>query len=382
MRYFLAPQAALKWLETPAVYHIERDDLYELDEGSFAFLRTCASENGSDSRDQGFLDYCIAEGLLTTEGRAAERPPLARSPSPSLRYLELQLTDRCNLRCRHCYIGAGHAQELSLDQVRAVLRQFEEMQGLRVLLTGGEPLLHSRFDEINALLPGLALHSVLFTNGALLTPARLKSLQVHEVQVSVDGMQAAHDTLRGRGSWELALRGLRLAVEAGFPVAVSTMAHHANRDDFEAMDKLFRDLGVREWNVDIPCAAGRVEENEELFLSPAEGGRYLAYGFGGGMHGSASGFGCGLHLMAVLPDGKAAKCTFYGNRPAGTVHEGLRTCWERVRPIRLDQLACACDHLEECRGGCRYRAERLEGPGGRDLFRCHRYGVIDKTEQA
>lgn len=382
MRYFLAPQAALKWLEVPAVYHIEQDDLYELDDESFAFLRTCASENGGETNDLAFLDYCIAEGLLTSEYVPSRRPPLMPSSSPSLRYLELQLTDRCNLRCRHCYIGNGRSQELPAERVQSVLRQFEEMQGLRVLLTGGEPLLHSRFDDINALLPDLALYSVLFTNGALLTPSRLKSLHVHEIQVSVDGMRDAHDALRGSGSWKHALRALRLAADAGFPIAVSTMAHRANRNDFEAMDKLFRDLGVREWNVDIPCAVGRLEDNKELALSPAEGGRYLAYGFGGGMHNSGSGSGCGRHLMAVLPDGKAAKCTFYGDRPVGAVTEGLRTCWERVMPVRLEELACSCDHQEECRGGCRYRAERLDGPGGRDLFRCHLYGVIDKTERA
>jgi radical SAM protein with 4Fe4S-binding SPASM domain len=220
---------------------------------------------------------------------------------------------------------------------------------------------------------------VLFTNGALLTAARLRTLQVHEIQVSIDGMQKAHDVMRGHGSWESALLALRMARDAGFPVAVSTMVHRANRGDFDAMHELFRSLGVREWNVDIPCTAGRFRNNLDLCLSPEEGGRFLSYGFGGGMHSSAEGYGCGLHLMAVLPNGTAAKCTFYGDRPAGIISEGLRACWERVQPIRLDQLSCDCDQQEACRGGCRYRAELLEGPMGRDLYRCALYGIIDKS---
>jgi radical SAM protein with 4Fe4S-binding SPASM domain len=253
------------------------------------------------------------------------------------------------------------------------------MQGLRVLLTGGEPLLHSRFDAINGMLPDLSLHAVLFTNGLLLTPAVLSRLKVHEIQVSIDGMREAHDGLRGRGSWDAAIAAVRSAIDAGFPVAVSTMVHRPNLGDFDAMNDLFRSLNVHEWNVDVPCAAGRMMQNPDLRLTPAEGGKYLAYGFGGGMHGSGDGFGCGLHLLAVLPDGRAAKCTFYGDRPAGSIGEGLRTCWERVRPVRLDSLACSCGHIESCRGGCRYRAELLEGPGGRDLYRCALYGVIDKS---
>ena len=39
MKYFLARDAVLKWLETPSIYHIEKDDLYELDNDSFEFLK-------------------------------------------------------------------------------------------------------------------------------------------------------------------------------------------------------------------------------------------------------------------------------------------------------------------------------------------------------
>jgi radical SAM protein with 4Fe4S-binding SPASM domain len=380
MRYYLTSGTALKWLESLSVFHVERDELYELDDESFGFLRSCATADGCEGGDQAFIEYCLAEGLLTEQPGSQPRPAVVPAPTPSLRYLELQITDRCNLRCRHCYIGEQTGNELSAGRVRTVLNEFEEMQGLRVLLTGGEPLLHSRFDEINEMLSGRSLHTVLFTNGKLLTPARLKKLTVHEIQLSIDGMEEGHDALRGRGSWSAAMLALRSAIDAGFRVAVSTMVHRVNRGDFDEMNALFRSLGVQEWNVDVPCTAGRFKNDRTLSLPPREGGRYLAYGYGGGMHGSGEGYGCGLHLMAVLPDGTAAKCTFYGDRPAGNINEGLRSCWARVRPVRLEDLACSCDHLAACRGGCRFRAELLEGPRGRDLYRCALYGCIDKSE--
>jgi radical SAM protein with 4Fe4S-binding SPASM domain len=260
-----------------------------------------------------------------------------------------------------------------------VLKEFEEMQGLRVLLTGGEPLLHSRFDEINEMLPDLFLRKVLFTNGVLLKKDVLKRLKVHEIQVSIDGMSAAHDTLRGTGTWDVAMAAVRHALDAGFEVSVSTMVHAGNLGDFDTMEKLFKSFGVKDWTVDVPCSAGRLRDNRELMVSPEEGGKYLGYGYGGGMHATGSGYACGLHLMAVLPDGTAAKCTFYGDRAVGTIGEGLRTCWQRIRPIRLDSLDCKCEYLETCRGGCRYRAELLKNPHGRDLYRCSLYGLIDKT---
>ena len=380
MGFHLTRQTALKWLETPAVYQIARDEVYELDDDSFRFLTSCASDEGCDNRDSAFIDYCLEEGLLTREKVMVKRPDLKPSPDPSLRYLELQLTSRCNLRCRHCYIGDDTPRELSSAQVRSVLKEFEEMQGLRVLITGGEPLLHSRFDEINEMLPDLFLRKVLFTNGVLLKKDVLNRLKVHEIQVSIDGMQAAHDALRGAGTWDIALGAVRRALDAGFEVSVSTMIHPGNRGDFDAMERLFKSLGVKDWTVDVPCATGRMKDNRELTVSPEEGGRYLGYGYGGGMHATGPGYACGLHLMAVLPDGSAAKCTFYGDRAVGDIGEGLRTCWQRIRPVKLESLDCKCEYLEACRGGCRYRAELLEHPQGRDLYRCSLYGVIDKAE--
>jgi len=380
MGFHLTRQTALKWLETPAVYQIARDEVYELDDDSFRFLTSCASDEGCDNRDSAFIDYCLEEGLLTREKVTVKRPDLKPSPDPSLRYLELQLTSRCNLRCRHCYIGDDTPRELSSAQVRSVLKEFEEMQGLRVLITGGEPLLHSRFDEINEMLPDLFLRKVLFTNGVLLKKDVLNRLKVHEIQVSIDGMQAAHDALRGAGTWDIALGAVRRALDAGFEVSVSTMVHPGNRGDFDAMERLFKSLGVKDWTVDVPCATGRMKDNRELTVSPEEGGRYLGYGYGGGMHATGPGYACGLHLMAVLPDGSAAKCTFYGDRAVGDIGEGLRTCWQRIRPVKLESLDCKCEYLEACRGGCRYRAELLEHPQGRDLYRCSLYGVIDKAE--
>ncbi len=381
-RFFLAPQTALKQLETPSIYHIVRDELYELDEESVRFLTSCASAEGCLAPESAFTDYCREEGLLTEDPVRTRRPPLEPAPAPSLRYLELQITSRCNLRCRHCYIGDNTPRELPPGTIRTVLEQFEELQGLRVLITGGEPVLHAEFDAINALLPDFAVRKVLFSNGVGLRPELLAQLNVQELQISIDGMQAAHDELRGRGTWDLAVDALRRIRDAGLDASVATMVTSRNLGDFDHMERLFRSLGVREWSVDAPCLAGRMAENSALAAPPETAGALLGYGYGGGMHASSQGFGCGLHLMAVLPDGGAAKCTFYADRPVGTVAEGLRACWSRVRPIRLEHLDCDCDFRDACRGGCRYRAEQGGSPASRDPYRCALYGVIDKPADA
>jgi radical SAM protein with 4Fe4S-binding SPASM domain len=376
MSYFLAQRAALKWLETPSIYQIAKDELYELDDESFRFLKNCASVSGCSSKDNGFTDYCVDEGLLTTEATILQRPLLAQSPVPSLRYLEFQITDACNLRCRHCYIDSTKPNELSPERIQELLKEFADMQGLRVLITGGEPLIHSHFHEINEMLPDFFLRKVLFTNGILLTQGLLKSLKVDEIQVSIDGLERAHDIVRGSGTYKRSMDGVKLALEAGFTVSISTMVHRANFDDFDDMERQFRSMGIKDWTVDVPCVTGRLKENVDLQVGPEEGGRYLGYGYGGGLHASAQGYGCGYHLMSVMADGNIAKCTFYHDRSVGTIRDGLRDAWQKIQPVTLKELSCNCDFIDVCRGGCRHRAELLNGKGGKDPYRCTLYGII------
>jgi radical SAM protein with 4Fe4S-binding SPASM domain len=385
MRYFLADEAVLKWLETPSVYHIKKDELYELDDESFEFLKLCSTKEGCDSDKSEFIAYCLDEEILSSDIPSIKQPVLIKSPVPSLRYLELQITDRCNLRCGHCYIGdistlpsdpSPQGNELSINQIRTILTGFEQMQGLRLLITGGEPLVHSGFHQINAMLPDFSFRKVLFTNGLLLNKKIIDDLNINEIQVSIDGLENAHDLLRGKGTFKAAMEAIKLCTDSGFEVSVSTMVHAGNLGDFAGMDGLFRKTGVKDWTVDVPCITGRLKDNIAFQLSPEMSGKYLAYGYGAGLHSGAPGFGCGLHLMSVSANGRVSKCTFYSDRPAGRIEEGLMECWHNIKPVRLDELKCDCRHLESCRGGCRYRAEILGDPFGKDLYRCVLYDII------
>ena len=377
MRLWLAEHCALKMLdESPSVYDIKADELYELDAEALEFIQTCASIDGAKATTSEFVSYCIDEGILTEAPVTTHRPPLNESPTPSLRYLELQITRRCNLRCSHCYLGPPKDDELSPASVERILKELQQMQGLRVLLTGGEPLMHREFAAINDLLPSFALRTILFTNGTLLTDKMLKNLNAHEILISIDGRQKAHDTLRGEGSYKQTMDAIERAMQHDFEVSVSTMVHPDNLGDFDYMQEQFNKMGIRDWSVDIPCEEGNLQLNPAHKLSPKQAGKYLEYGFGNAMHGGAEGYGCGRHLMSVMAEGNCAKCAFYAERPTGTIADGLAECWSRVKHFRLSELKCDCKHIDECRGGCRYRAELLGGETEKDLYRCSLYDII------
>lgn len=382
-RYLLLNRnCSLKLLERPYVYDIETDELYEVDDKGFDFLSRCDGTVAVEEQleDKEFIDYCLTENILSVLSEPlqveAKKPNISQSPIPSLRYLELQITNRCNLACRHCYLGKAGGLDLDKETLFGIFKEFEEMQGLRVLLSGGEPVLHKEFWSINERLRDYAFRTVLLTNGSLITRETARRLKVHEVQVSLDGMEDSHDLLRGEGSFNKVISAIGYLQEAGIKISIATMVHSKNTSDFDALEEMIRNLDIKEWNVDVPCMAGYLKDNREFIFPPSESSRFLQYGFGGGSHGSSNGYVCGSHLCAVMPDGKVARCGFFTDEPLGTINEGIETCWKRLRHQRVDDLLCNCEYIEECKGGCRYRAITYYGDiRSPDPVQCYARGL-------
>ncbi len=75
--------------------------------------------------------------------------------------------------------------------------------------------MHPDFWKINDLLGDYEFRSVLLSNGTLITKAVAGKLRVHEVQISLDGMKDGHEAIRGRGSFQKALKAIDHLREAG-----------------------------------------------------------------------------------------------------------------------------------------------------------------------
>ena len=374
----LHPQVSLKRLEQPCLYHCGTDELYELDETALTFLARCnGAHRGRDlTTDAAFVRYCLDEGLVEARPRLDPAPlpiAVAACPAPSLRYLELQLTHRCNLRCCHCYLGPPRPEELALADAVAITREFAARGGMRLLISGGEPLLYPALREFIAEIKGLKLRRVLLTNGTLLTAATMRWLQVEELQVSLDGWRNGHDRLRGTGSFDRTRRGLAAARKAGIPLSIASMAHRENVSEFDRLERFTEEIGAREWGIDLLCPAGSLLDHPQFLLTAEQGVPLLQRAYGGGYHGASDGFACGRHLLTVLPSGQAVKCGFYADEALGDTRSGLLACWQKLHHIPLASLECReCPVLADCAGGCRFRAGAPLAP---DPVMCALHGV-------
>ncbi|MCX9026521.1 MAG: radical SAM protein [Candidatus Methanoperedens sp.] len=382
----LAAGYALRKLEKPFVYDIDDDQLYELDDEAFEFLKKCNGSNpvskllkdSAGARES--LEYMINEGIIRM-GNEARGIKVMTSPVPSLRYILLNITNKCNLVCGHCYIGKSGAQEISLKTFEKAVSQFEDMGGLKLMISGGEPLVHSRFFSLMEILPSYELRVVLLSNGTLIDEKTTRKLAnyVDEVQVSIDGI-GSHDLIRGKGSYEKAMRGISNLKKYEIPVSIATMIHKYNAHEFEEMQQSFHGLDVLSWGVDVPCVTGKLEENREFILNMEDASLLLKYGFGAGAHESSGDYTCGSHMCAVSPDGNVSKCGFFDHEPVGDVND-LRSAWAELCKKylwTLDKLDCKdCRLIHECRGGCRFRAKQYKGILGPDPVLCHANGIMD-----
>lgn len=200
-----------------------------------------------------------AEYLLALNRQAEARGiPLSAS---------VELTERCNLGCVHCYLGDQAAlrplrsRELDTGRWRAVLDDLVALGCLRLLVTGGEPLLRADFGEIyrHARLRGLLV--TVFTNGTLVgqdTIELFRELPPSAVEVTLYGATAeTYEAVTGvPGSFQRCLEGIEGLQALGLDLCLKTVLLRQNRHEFPRIAALARERGNRRFRFDIEIQAG------------------------------------------------------------------------------------------------------------------------------
>jgi radical SAM protein with 4Fe4S-binding SPASM domain len=174
-------------------------------------------------------------------------------------FVQWHLTERCNLRCTHCYQNGMKTDEISLEEVRTVTDEFAEMlqawsEMFGIIfspsfnITGGEPFLHRDIFEILEELRRRHFDVYLLTNATLINEEKanfLSWLGVKGVQVSIEGPEKIHDSIRGEGSFSSCLKGVGLLLDAGIKVSLNVTLSDINAGHFEELIALSTSLGVK-----------------------------------------------------------------------------------------------------------------------------------------
>lgn len=186
-------------------------------------------------------------------------------------YINLQITERCNFNCLHCFNAADNAvpkEQMSFEQIDDILDQAVDCGVASVLITGGEPLVHPDFMKIADLIAqkGLSMFE-LNTNGYFLTEEILDHLisigLKPEMKISFDGL-GFHDKMRGAaGAEKKTIDALKLCISKGFKVMAQMNMNRLNLGCIPESLELLDSIGIQRTRLIRTSEAPRWEENAE-----------------------------------------------------------------------------------------------------------------------
>ncbi len=327
-------------------------------------------------------------------------------PGPIPHAVSWNLTQRCNLRCAHCYLDAAQRsdpgpEELSAAECARIVDELARLNPhLVLILTGGEPLLHSRLDEIVERAAAAGMTPVLGTNGTLIRLARARRLRdagLRGVGASLDSIDpAAHDRLRGvPGAWRRTIEGLRVLREAGLPFVIQPSVFSWNRREIPDLAELALELGAESVNYYFLVCTGRGQDVTDISAADYEAalceisrlqrelaGRLMVTakcaphqkrvvhqldGDSEFLSGYAGGCPAATNYFRIGPRGEVSACPYIPSAGASLRERGLSEIWASDPQLELlrDRSALkgrcgACEYRELC-GGCRARAQAATG---------------------
>ncbi len=324
---------------------------------------------------------------------------------PAAMIVSWNVTRRCNLRCRHCYLDAvrrARASTAELDTAEA-LHAIDEIADVApagmLVLSGGEPLLRRDLAELVARAAARGLMPVIGSNGLLVSERRareLKAAGAAGIGISVDSASAwFHDELRGLpGAWRGAMCAIRTARDAGLTVSLHTTLFERNRGELAALADLAEALGAAALNLFFLVCTGRGQGQTDLSMADREATldrivelqrerprlivrarcapylrRRLREGpaDAAGIYASwSSACLAGRGYFRLTPEGEVTPCP-YIPQPLGDLRRTpLREIWEghpllaRLRGEPPGGKCGTCDFRQAC-GGCRARAFAASG---------------------
>jgi nif11-class peptide radical SAM maturase 3 len=346
------------------------------------------------------------------------------NPTPYRRisYAVWEITLKCNLACQHCGSRAGHAraEELSTLEALDLVKQLADVGIKEVTLIGGEAFLRPDWLEIAQAITNAGMICGMTTGGfgiTLETAHKMKDAGIKVVSVSVDGLEATHDRLRGKtGSWQWAFKTMKHLNAAGIYFGCNTQINRLSAPEFPQIYARIRDAGIFAWQIQLTVPMGNAADNYDILLQPYElldvypmiarvveqanqegvkvqsGNNIGYYGpyerllRGGEAWSFWQGCSAGLSALGIEADGAIKGCPSLPTSAytGGNIRDhSLRSIIEEAEELRFNLGAgtpkgtehlwgfCkTCEFAELCRGGCSWTAHVFFDKRGNNPY-CH-----------
>jgi MoaA/NifB/PqqE/SkfB family radical SAM enzyme len=196
----------------------------------------------------------------------------------SLRSVSVEITNHCNLQCRHCYMDsvAVHEEgELTGEEWINFFKQLRNQFGKKIGIgiTGGEPFIRQDIFNILEKIKELGFTFSIATNGLLLDKEKIYLLEklTQSVSISLDGFQESHEHLRGRNTYEKLMEVIDIIANRKLiNLTIKTAVYKDNIDNLDEFHQFIKEKGIKIWHLFPFEPNGRGRVNKQDILSQSQ----------------------------------------------------------------------------------------------------------------
>lgn len=339
-------------------------------------------------------------------------------------YVVWEITLACDLKCAHCGSRAGlrRPNELSTAECVEIIESLARLGTREVTIIGGEAYLRSDWLELIRAIRNQGMRCTMQTGGRNLHEARLAAAAeagLNGIGVSVDGLAALHDELRGvPGSFDKAITAIKTARSLGMAVGCNTQIGARTMADLPDLMEVLIGAGASQWQIQLTVAMGNAVDNDSLLLQPYQLGELMPLlarlyksgvdrgllmilgnniGYFGPFEHEMRGFGddrvhwtgcaAGQNAIGIEADGVIKGCPSLRTNgyAGGNIRDtSLEDIWNHSEAIHFGRMRSVddlwgfcrtCYYADVCRAGCTWTADSLFGKPGNNPY-CH-YRVLE-----
>ncbi len=357
------------------IYDRKYRNEYEINEETFNCIEDIKSKNYdldslNNMFEEDFIQQLFKLNILTFDKQDYVNNVKKFKKFNNVR-LFVELTNKCNLRCKHCYGGFGFNNDKSLDveQLKQVIHDASESGAYQLDLTGGEPMLYPHINELLEFAYKEGMLVRIFTNLTLLTEKSLNMLikyGVKEIVTSLDSCYAnAHDIFRGQnGCFDKTINAIKILKKKNMPVSVNTMIGNHNKDDIDTLVMFISELNVKSV-LDVIVPEGRGTELNENIKDSAKIIKRIYDNYYKIIDKNAISVHCGIgnRFIYIKSDGNIYVCPslIEEKYKMGNIYDySTEKIWEKMKN-NFSFLDCSskCKKCGNCKGGCRARALKM-----------------------
>jgi len=363
----------------------------------------------------GFIDFLVKENIISVNNEKDSRLHLIISDTnPPLERIFIELTQKCNQACKHCYMNAryclksNNTRELSLYEIKKIIDVSKNAGVWRFDLTGGEIFTRSDIFDILKYLQKRWMVVNIFTNGTLLNEEKAEKLKdfwnITRVILSLDGHTASlHDSFRGiKGGFDKTVHAIKMLERHGFKTFINICLSKQNytfaQDIIDFIKNNFQSSYMLSPVLNTGRGADYLSDNfvpAETYAEVIKQALRLNHGK---IKRACSGFsnycGVGEEFLFIDCTGDVSICPSLTKREDSKLYIGnffdcnLEKLWHENETLTdFRNARCkdknTCSHYDNCLGGCRSRAYLESGDDfcGKDILACSFFGAEKTIEQ-